>query len=58
MGFVITQAEVTCDKCGHAESVTSNTLPEGWTRVRKANNTTAILCATDAATLNSFFDPA
>lgn len=55
MGFVITQAQVTCDKCKATEMVTSNTLPEGWTRVRKANNSVAILCAKDTEALNSFF---
>jgi hypothetical protein len=55
MGFVITQATATCDKCKAAETVTSNVLPEGWTRVRKANNSVAILCAADTEALNSFF---
>jgi len=55
MGFVVTGATVTCDKCGHAEEVTSSAIPEGWTRVRKANNQMAILCPTDTEALNSFF---
>lgn len=56
MGFVVTQAEVTCDKCKVVETVTSNKLPEDWTRVRKANNQMAILCKKDAEALNSFFE--
>lgn len=56
MPFVVTQAEVTCDKCHHMETVTSNVLPDGWTRVRKANNTQAILCKSDTDALNAFFD--
>jgi hypothetical protein len=55
MGIVVTAATVTCDKCQHSENVTSMTLPEGWTRVRKANNSTAILCQTDTEALNTFF---
>lgn len=56
MGFVITQAEVTCDKCGGKETVTTNVLPEGWTKVRKANNAQVILCKSDTEALAKFFD--
>lgn len=55
MGIVVTEAIVTCDKCEHSETIQSAKLPEGWTRVRKANNQMAILCAADTEALNTFF---
>lgn len=56
MGFEITEAKVTCDKCKAVETVNSNVLPDGWTRVRKSNNQQAILCKKDADALNAFLD--
>lgn len=55
MGFTVTAATFTCDKCGTTLDVDSATLPADWTQVRRDNGM-AILCPTCTTALNSFFE--